>query len=68
MSFQINRGRRQQSLGTELVRRKILLLREKYNLHIRLSIDFLDPIAKTGTLVQLEIGQPGNLNVSKLPG
>jgi LytS/YehU family sensor histidine kinase len=67
-SFQINRGRRQQSLGTELVRRKILLLREKYNLHIRLSIDFLDPIAKTGTLVQLEIGQPGNLNVSKLPG
>ncbi|MEY3369155.1 MAG: hypothetical protein RI973_2310, partial [Bacteroidota bacterium] len=35
MSFQINRGRRQQSLGTELVRRKILLLREKYNLHIR---------------------------------
>ncbi len=56
-SKEINSSLNHKSLGIELIRRKIALLRIKYNIQVELSVRDLDAVAHTGTVVLFKISQ-----------
>jgi hypothetical protein len=56
-SGEINSSLNHKPLGIELIRRKIALLRIKYNIQVELSVDDLDTVAHTGTVVLFKISQ-----------
>jgi sensor histidine kinase YesM/ligand-binding sensor domain-containing protein len=56
-SREINSSHAHQPLGIDLIRRKIDLLRVKYNIQVELFINDLDPVSHSGTVVLFKIGQ-----------
>ncbi len=56
-SGEINSSLNHKPMGIELIRRKIDLLRIKYNIQVELSVDDLDTAAHTGTVVLFKISQ-----------
>lgn len=56
-SKEINNSHNHKPLGIELIRRKIALLRIKYNIQVELSVNDLDTVTHTGTVVLFKISQ-----------
>jgi ligand-binding sensor domain-containing protein len=56
-SQMINAGKKQKSFGIEMVRRKIALLKERYQIIVSMEVSVLDPSNMEGTHICLKICQ-----------
>lgn len=54
----INAGKKQNSLGLEMIRRKIALLKERYQIGVSMDVRELDPSTESGTHICLRIYKP----------
>ena len=67
-SAAIHAGKKKKSMGMEMVRRKIALLLNRYNIKVELSVVEPDFPGQTGTHIRLIIQTPTNFGVDAVPG